>query len=270
MAFNILDGELAKEIYTDLAKPTAVKLGKAFETISGLLEAVLLPAKGWSEKRGLLYQHNMRRIANKLENLDSKDVIDIRPELGIPVLEKLSYTQSHDISELFINLLTSAASRKSVEKAHPTFISIINSLSVDEAKILSFLSENKYTSIPFIFFKVNNSEIDGYSLSDRYPIIIKEVELIYPNQIEVYMQNMVGLGLFALVENKHLIGDTDRIDKEMHYYIKLEGENLKYLGHTDESDIVSEMKVGCYKLTKLGEMFIEVCTEKEPHVKLKA
>lgn len=125
MGINILDSELAKEVYTDLAKPTAIKLGRALETVSGLLEAVLLPAKNWSEKRGLLYEHNIRRFAGKLENLDSTEVVDIRPELGIPVLDRLSYTQSHDISELFINLLASAASNKSVGRAHPTFINII-------------------------------------------------------------------------------------------------------------------------------------------------
>lgn len=127
--------------------------------------------------------------------------------------------------------------------------------------MLSFLSDNEYHTIPYVMYKMNDIESQKFSLSDRYLIIVKEVELIYPDQVEVYMQNMVGLGLFELIEDKRVVGDLDRLNSETEYLDETEKEFLDSLEISKETtDKRPEIIVGCYLITKLGEMFMEVCT----------
>ena len=80
-----------------------------------------------------------------MKDVPPEDVSEVPPEIGVPIIEKLSYVTNEELRKLYIELLAKASIKEENDKAHPNFINIINSLSPDEANLLSyFKSVAKY------------------------------------------------------------------------------------------------------------------------------
>ena len=74
----------------------------------------------------------------------------MNPQIGVPIIEKLGYITNDEIADLFTNLLTKASSVDTVNLAHPSFVQLIERLSVDEARIIKYLFNKE--DIPCILF----------------------------------------------------------------------------------------------------------------------
>ena len=104
----IKNPDILKIIYQDLAQPSVKKVGIALGTVFGLSNTLLLPIKLLNERTKLLFQNNMERYKIKLNEIPEDIICEVPPEIGIPVIEKLTYIQDINISELYINLLAKA------------------------------------------------------------------------------------------------------------------------------------------------------------------
>lgn len=139
-----LEDSIAKELlpalYRDLLQPGARQLGSAIESVLSLAPTLALPAKFVSEAALLLFRRHLESLQHKLANVPEEQIITIAPEVGVPVVEKLLYTQDETISEMFLNLLASGSQKGTCDKAHPSFVQIISNLSPLEAQILCLLS----------------------------------------------------------------------------------------------------------------------------------
>lgn len=252
---------LLKEIYTDLAQPGVKKVGAALETVLDLSNTILLPLKIANEKSKILFAKNMERYKEKVECIDTEKISIVPPELGIPILDRLTYTSNETISEMFICLLAAASSTDTCNMAHPSFIQIISSLSVDEAKIINFLSSAKLSTIPFIYFKADRSDFPHlYKQSDGYLTgIEKSIDLLYPEKVDFYLDNLMSLGLFKFHQGIHLTNDGDSIKqlKEMYKDDRALFESDIDLSGEEFSE--TETRAGCYEVSTTGEEFISVC-----------
>jgi Abortive infection alpha len=107
------------------------------------------------------------KLTRKLTTFNPDDfVLQISPEIAVPILNKLSYFESGDLRELLINLL--AKSMLKTGQVHPTIVSIIDRLTTSEAKILSQLCESgQQGPWPCLTVKAAmGPREDGYSLPD--------------------------------------------------------------------------------------------------------
>ena len=123
--------DLLKEIYGDLAKPGVSQVGSALGTILGLGNTVLLPLRLLNEKSRQFEQKNFGEISDRFSKIPSDEVISTSPEIGTPILEKLSYTTDSHIRKLYIELLAKASSSNNVNDVHPSFSNIISNISPD-------------------------------------------------------------------------------------------------------------------------------------------
>jgi hypothetical protein len=147
LADKALDKIPLDKVYEDLFQPGLKKAGEALETVLEFGNTVLLPLKLLSGKSKLYLKDSLVRYEEKLKS-SKRTPTQVPPFVGIPVLEKLTYTTQKDLSEAFINLLTKASFEETIHLVHPSFISVLDNISSDEAKLL-FQLKNEW-SLPFL------------------------------------------------------------------------------------------------------------------------
>ncbi len=146
-----------KEIYADILKPGFSQVGKALGTILGLGNTVLLPVYILNERARLVVENNLEKYRESLKDVPESEIVPVRPEVGVPILEKLMYVTDDELSNLYINLLSKASTAQTAGMAHPSFVHIINCLSPDEAILLKTI--RKKASLPFVEMRLERELI---------------------------------------------------------------------------------------------------------------
>ncbi len=242
-------------LYKDLARPGVQQVGKAIKNIISLVLFPFSDVPAYLTARGrLILRKNFERFRAKLSNLPVEKTEEVPAEIGVPILQKLSYVQDEDISELFINLLTKASFSETSELAHPSFINCINNMSSDEAKIITYLKTNP--SLPYVIARFQFNEKEGL---DRTPILTgleSVINLKFPKNIPVYIENLTGLGI--ITREISVLSDEQKYYKPL--YKQYEGVRVRIEneGHGGMHYPVIFQK-GYYKLTPYGSLFINAC-----------
>src|SRR5262245_48813090 len=141
---------LLKEIYGDLAKPGVTQAGKALGTVIGLGNTILLPIHWANERSRLALESNLEKYRKRLEAVSEGEITPVPPEIGVPIVEKLSYVTDDELSDMYVNLLANASTINTAQFAHPAFVHIINNLSPDEALLLKEIDRRGRGTIPFL------------------------------------------------------------------------------------------------------------------------
>jgi len=267
-------GELLKQVYFDVAQPGVKQVGQALETVLGLTNTILLPLKLLNENARVNFNCKMEKYRERIKHLSDDEVCNVPPEIGMPILDKFTYISDNDISELFINLLSKASCKDTVKDAHPRFISLINSLSVDEANLLFYLSkqDSSFLSIQFMYQKkpqtqkISHLGLTKFELSTTRELsgilsaLEKKVEFLFPDNISMYLDNFLSLGIIT-----HRINDTgetfdEELFKDMQRFYNYGNEYIDCITDPETESIVC--RVGKFEITSYGLKFIEVCCKK--------
>ena len=241
------------QIYTDLAQPSVKAVGQALGTVFEFSTSFLLPVKLLNEKFKMNFKKRITEYEKKLEEIPEEKRCEVHPQVGTPIIEKLSYTTNDEIADLFTTLLANASNIDMVNTAHPSFISIIERLSPDEARIIKYLKGKE--DIQYCDFRGNVKNGNGYNtIIEHATLIPQEVHLAFPKNVNAYLANFVSLGiLFDMV-------GTYKIDQTIYNKIKefYGFENLKtQLAPNIFKEVVAN---NCYyKVTDFGKLFIQAC-----------
>ena len=118
----------AKEVYEDAAQPAFQQIGESLGKVVKATRFILAPLEYLAAQHDR-WQKYLEKISN---NVNEKNLIEGHPQVIIPALEGLCYTQEDSlISELFVNLLSKAIDKTKQDLAHPAFAKIIQQLSPD-------------------------------------------------------------------------------------------------------------------------------------------
>lgn len=272
--------ELIKTIYPDAIQPSAQKIGKALETVFGLGNTILLPVKLLNEKTNLLFKTHMKKYEEKLLKHSEEEIISVSPDIGLPIIDRLTYLTNEEIAELFIDFLVSASLSTSTNQAHPRFITILNSISVDEARIIKYFYEKEIDNIPFIDYQIKVNKIHEPT---KYLKPLTETEIIIPvlenitnlqNNIEFmsneninfYLSNLESLGILIKIERPLLKNEdiytiiNQNSESTIEQIKHNEYPNLK-IDYPNHELIVDQIH-GTYLLSDLGKIFIRICNNK--------
>lgn len=281
-----------KEIYKDLFSPGMQKAGEALSTVLDSANLVLLPLKLINEKSKIYFEDNIKRYSEKL-NAKSLTPTQVPQYVGLPIIDKLTYLEQNQLAEAFLNLLTKASSAETLNLVHPSFVTILNNLSVDEAKILFYYKE--HDRIPYIDIylhrykevippppksdteKVKSKEelkgLINYTFQDREDTYLRhawnlssiqdEVQLVFPNNIDIYIENLVLNGLIYLETQQFNKNDLDRYDVLIektykHIYDNLNRQIPQLIEMTGQKIEIDTRKC-CIQFTELGRSFLQAC-----------
>lgn len=262
-----VDSKFLSMFYKDALQPGVQQVGKALSDVMGLGNTVLLPIKMLNDKAKTLYERHMEQYRKNLENVPQEDIVEVAPEIGVPVMEKLEKTTNKKLSDLYINLLTNASIISNVNDVHPRYISIIENITPDEIVILNDIFNEMH--IPAISIRVKikrilNTPLVKTSLNEAGGNILKggtsyayTDSIINKGAIKLYFQNLIGLGLINYVEG-HMLHDL--MDNGNSKYEKLEEYykdeyNIWFSMENTKAKIIRTK----YGITELGKSFVRAC-----------
>ncbi len=90
---------LLKEIYGDLAKPGVSQVGKALGSVLGLGNTILWPVTLLNERARIALEKNLEKYREQIKDIPNEELTEVPPELGVPIVEKLSYVTNEELSK---------------------------------------------------------------------------------------------------------------------------------------------------------------------------
>lgn len=231
-------------------------MGTALGTVFELSNTILLPVKLMNEKVRLNYEKHMESYKEKLNEIPEAEICEVPPEIGIPIAEKLTYTTNEEIADLFTSLLTKASSEKTINQAHPSFVQLIERLSVDEGRIIKYLKN--VADIPYITQRLYQKDNKGYfEVNKRLTGIEVNVKLTFPRNMKTYLDNLESMGILSTDPTVH------KTDNKLYESLELiyNGAMTQF----EKEDVKAqfqkvEWKRGYFEITDFGRLFIQACT----------
>lgn len=199
------EGGLISLIYKDLARPGVKQVGKALKTVLELGNSLLLPIRLVNETSAQFEKRKFEEIADRFEKIPDNEIVEVSPEIGVPILEHLSHTEDKTLREMFVELLGKAATQSQVSKAHPSFVSVVASISPDEAILIQHLMNFVLHPIMTIDLR----EASGMGQTNLVDLVIVPPNgLAYPDNIPLYLSNLSGLGILEIRRGTQLTAPT--------------------------------------------------------------
>lgn len=252
--------------YKDILHPSMQVVGKS---LGATLEFFLTPFAGLqlvNDRMKANIQRRLQQYAEKLQQVPKMQQCEVHPELGVPILQRLSYTTNDDIANMFVELLTHASNMDTVGLAHPSFIPIIDRLSPDEARLLKYIHESN-NIVLYVNFrakpikeKVNQEgalklDMSYVELKKWLTIVERDVHLDFPENLPLYWANLISCGLVYDAEEIGLT-EFDEKYKEIEEYNKIEVIRQE-LVPSKYREI--NPRHSFFQLTALGMQFLAAC-----------
>jgi hypothetical protein len=255
-ASKIKEDSLLGMLYKDTFQPSVQALGKALGNTIEFCTTPLLLCKFGSEAAQLNFKKRLDNYAKKLESITEDQALPVNPQIGIPIMDKLTYTTNDEIAELFINLLVKASSMETVNMAHPAFINIVENITPDEALILESVCTQTY--IPYIGLKAVMDTTGGHSIiHDKQTDLPFTVNMQFSSNTPTYLDNLTSLGVLMRQDGVWLSDETIYNDLYVkHSYLGIE----KALADTGAFKNTERIK-GVYTVTDFGRSFIKACVK---------
>lgn len=258
---SVKSDKLLATLYTDMAQPGARRVGQALETVLDLSNTILFPVRLLNEKVKLTFTANIKKYEQKLTHLDQCEIISVPPEIGMPVIDKLTYYTNEELAELFVNLLSTASSGKTIGNAHPGYINVIEQLSVDEARILKYLARSGRMTIPFVYLKAlvtgKNPEKDFIRDMNLLTGLADEIDLLFPDKIQVYLENLCANKLLDCLQDFSDPGCKDEFQRLNAVINTRKGIFKESIGSFKEKFDEPRIHSGFYRVTNYGQGFLE-------------
>ncbi|QCR22534.1 DUF4393 domain-containing protein [Pontibacter sp. SGAir0037] len=289
MLDKFLDKIPTDKIYEELLQPSFKNVGEALGTLFSMGNLILLPLKLHEQKARMKFDANLKRFAKKLEESEAEDICEVPPYVGLPILDKLTYLDQHELSEAFINLLTKASTKATIHLAHPSFINTLGNLCADEARILFHYKQAE--SIPRMDLYIHKHSLTGQnpvlpfhaelrplegeqSVNLAQEVHIKVawnltgietfVKLDFPENVDVYTENLEKLGIIALETEVLLKKDLDtfqQLEQDIYQANILKSQKWVDSLNQKHPDVLYSLypKKGYYYFTAYGKMFMKAC-----------
>ena len=247
--------QLVGNLYTDFLQPSIKTLGTTLGSVVELVTLFQVPIQYVNEKVKLNFSKRLKEYAKKLEEIPDEKKCEVNPQIGVPIMEKLGYTTNDEIADLFTNLLTKASSVDTINLAHPSFVQLIERLSVDEARIIKYLFNKE--DIPCVSFRTHLKNEEGFfdSLENGTSLSF-EIDFSFPENEKLYLDNLVSMGILDISHGKYF---TDEAIYEPLYKLHKYERLVKKICEEDSPFDRIEKKKSYYKITDFGKSFIKAC-----------
>ncbi len=240
--------DLAPQIYKDLLQPSVQELGENLVTVAKCVAISLAPLEASVWGYAKIKEWLSAKITEKLAHKNPDEIQTPSLLVAGPALFNLTFAAHEvDLREMYANLLATAMDKKHHEKAHPSFVNILQQLSPDEAKIIRELSKYKPGQLvcEAKMDSATGAVIDGEKgVYSQFEDLCKKIHLENQNMAYAYLDNLIRLRIL----NEYSWTDAKYIP---------EGSNERsfwtpYIEHGNCETIF---------ITEFGQTFIEACVE---------
>ncbi len=275
-------GSLLPLIYKDGAQPAVRSAGKALGSVA---EVVFCPIERCAE----IAKKNISKFFDKFDDEDQDNIVPPEPNIAVPILQKLTYTEDDDLVELYTELLKNGCLKNSKDSVLPSYINIISGLTPDEVRLIDYLSKEKYEvylhpdlkpelppeilaaheyeknirgEFPFSYNKLPFFEIrDQYATKNEWVARIRyftditdRVNFQKPDNIELYLDNLKAAGVFEIREDIHMT------PVEIYEHLENSAAILAHKADIEKKGNKMVLLRGTIEFTSLGISFLKSCT----------
>ena len=162
------------------------------------------------------------------------------------ILIKLPFFKDEaELREMFSNLLAAAMEKNRANSAHPSYVTIIQQLTLDEAKILKWITENRMQgSIAFEETDSQGGLLKGYdSIEKQFKEVCRLSEVSNLDLNGAYLENLQRLRIFE----EHTSSEVNYIP---------ENPTIEYGDAYVDQKITRDIYVG-----KFGDQFLLTCVK---------
>lgn len=256
--------EVINLVYPDVAQPGLRKVGQSLETVFEFCNTILLPLKLVNSNANVFFNHHMEKYRKNIEDIPEEELTVVHPSIGLKILDELLTVTNEDISDLFVNLLTSVSTKSGAKYAHPSFVEVIKNLGEDEAKIIVDIFHQGKT-VKYVYLMREHNQKGDIPLEDKINDISKLTSLNFEENSQFYMENLMKLGILKDT-SVYLIDEEDEF-KSLEFLLKEKKEF--YDDYIKQAEAKGEHKNfhityrrGRYILNSYGEIFINSVTSK--------
>jgi len=238
--------ELVPEVYRDMLQPAARQVGNGLATIAKAVRISLAPLEAGIWGYGQIKEWLSIRVTRILADRETKRIETPPLSIAGPLVFQLIFARDEpELKELYASLLSSAMD-PSKTTVHPSFVSIIQQLTPDEAKILRHIRhmdqiEKDWPSI------AEYSAAEGYakeSVSLKFKNWCEKAGVSYLERSDAYMDNLVRLRILHQV-----IGSDSKYEPD------------GYNRYGDYEAETSYTEYAYVELTAFGRLFLNACIE---------
>lgn len=257
------DGKLAEKGYDDLLSPAFKKVGQALATIVDITNIAVLPIRLLNEKARLYFDNNLKKYQKRIEQIPEENISEVPPEIAIPILERFKYVSDEELSNAFVNLLTTASDQRTIQDVHPGFISIIDRICPDEARLLKHIKSAGSFPILEMGFIVNKTgeTIPLFDINS----LAKKLKFTNSNHLYVYLNNLTSLGLIKQT-NEYYTSHIEELNIMRNDGIRVLKQQIKAYGYTEtdiKEGVITEEGIRVFErkemvlTTDYGKLFLE-------------
>jgi len=236
-------GELLPEVYRDMLQPAARKLGEGLATVAEAVKIALAPLDAgiWGYEQ--IRQWLSLRVTQIHADRGTTDIAPPPLSIAGPLVLHLVFAKDEpDLKELYASLLASAMD-PSNSVAHPAFVTIIQQLTSDEARILRYLAsrEEKWTCLTSSIADRGKKEP---SIERQFSDWCQEAGVTCVQKSDAYLDNLVRLRVLSRV-----LGNEATYEPAGHNRYGTYGAS------------VANATYEIVEVTAFGWLFLEACIE---------
>lgn len=134
-----------------------------------------------------------------------------------PIIRNLNITEEKDLREMYARLLASTMDKTCSDIVHPRFVSIIEQLTPDEAKILKYIHEHKLVPMPLLTTRwTDEKEEHSLDFVEDFFLVPYQAQCDRPDKGTLYLHNLIGLGLLQKTYESRLSDESLYVDLKNH------------------------------------------------------
>ncbi len=238
--------DILPEIYKDLLQPAVKESGENLLTVAKAVSIAFSPLKGaiWGFEK--IQDWILVKLTEKLSKTCPDNIQSPRMNVAGQILIKLPFFKDEaELREMFANLLAAAMNKDKANLAHPSYVTIIQQLTSDEAKILKWITENSMRGIAFEKVNSQGTPLKGYErIEKQFKEVCSLSEVSNLDLSDAYLENLQRL---------NILKESTWSELE---YIPEHDDHHGVHGPSVEQEIQKELHV-----TEFGGQFLLTCVK---------
>jgi hypothetical protein len=188
-------GTVAPEVYRDLLQPAVREVGEDLVVVAKTVSIALAPLRAivWSYET--VKDQVLARVTARLSKKPPSEIITPNPIISGPVMMQIAFTsEAPHLREMYANLLAAAMLHSTANRAHPSFVQVIQQLSPSEARILQHLADHDAES-PIFEDSVDAARFGKHWIFPQWEILCSRLGIAERELADAYYHNLMRLGL---------------------------------------------------------------------------
>jgi len=207
-------GDLAVEVYRDVAGPSAKIIG---DTLGNVIRLLVRPVRAAIAKSDERYEQIAQSVNRRMSSIPPERWVEPAANVAGPALEAARFAaEDPPLREMYAKLLATAMDSHTAVLAHPAFVEIIKQLVPDEARLIKLFSRRD--SFPCARIGVDGALFGGPTKRrfdvPFYSTVTGLAHLSSPIQVEGYLDNALRLGLLHRTDSPSTCLVTDETPEE--------------------------------------------------------